>query len=82
MYRKLGEFDKAVMMYEHALTNAEKLGSKECLATTYENLGMVYKCRGELDDARKMWVEAIRLYDNLKSPRAVQARELLLHIDQ
>ena len=54
-------------MYRKALIIYEQLGSKEGMANQYGNLGIVFKMRGDLDEAEAMYRKALIIYEQLES---------------
>ncbi len=63
MYTATGEFSKARNYYERALEiEKEQLGSNHVeVATSYNNLGMVYRYAGEFAKAKEYYERALEI---------------------
>jgi tetratricopeptide (TPR) repeat protein len=48
-------------MQKKSLAIAEKLGSREGMASAYGNLGLIYQTRGELDRAEEMQKKSLAI---------------------
>ncbi len=48
-------------MYRKALEHNEALGNKEGMAINYANLGILYKARGDLEQAEAMFSKALEI---------------------
>jgi hypothetical protein len=65
-------------MLRKSLEINEKLGRLEGMANQYGNLGAVAKERGDLVEARKLWIKARDLFEKIGMPHKVaQAQRLL-----
>ena len=50
-FEKNGQYDKAIVNYQQALTLFRKLGKEDRIATTLASIGTVYFTRGQYDKA-------------------------------
>ena len=59
-------------MYRKGLEIDEKLGRLEGMASKYGNLGLVFRTRGDLEEARKLWTKARDLYAKIGIPHMIE----------
>ena len=64
---QLGLFDKAITLYEKSLTIYESCGTEELkhLASVYQNLGICYHSKGDIEKSRSYYDGAERIYQKL-----------------
>jgi Flp pilus assembly protein TadD len=61
----------------------EALGHKEGMANNYVNLGIVYRIRGDLEEAEAMYRKALTLFQEIRAaPQVKQVQELLLTLHE
>ncbi len=70
--------DKAEQMHRRALEIDEQLGRREGMAIAHRNLGEIYKARGELDEARRLWALARDLFSGVGVVSQVEQTQGLL----
>ena len=58
---RVGELDAAVAAFNTVLALGERHSDKEAIAAAYNNLGIVYQTRGELDQAIEFHQKALKL---------------------
>lgn len=61
----VGDLDQAEQMHRKSLEIDEKLGRLEGVATSYGNLGLIYRTRGDLDRAEEMLRKSLEIHENL-----------------
>lgn len=67
LYRRFGDFSSAIYLYENALDVSEKIGSKEWMATTLNNLSLIYQKLGSEEKALELLLQSVRIREELKS---------------
>ena len=58
-----------------ALEIDKKIGRLEGQAIRYQNLGLVYEQRGDVEKAREYWEKALELYKKIGMPHMVEKVE-------
>ena len=69
--RDAGHDERALPLYEEAVTLGREEGDSSLLAHTVRHLGDLHRSAGRLDDANRCYSEAISLYRTLASPPAL-----------
>lgn len=60
-YQKLGDTDKALKLYQEALTLARALGNRRNLATLYGNISTIYYSARQYSNAQELLTMALKL---------------------
>ena len=65
MYGSLGEYNQAKELHEKALVIGKKIFGDDHadVATSYNNLALVYNSLGEYDPAKELLEKALRIYE-------------------
>ena len=67
--------DRAEEALLKSLKLHEELGSKEGIASNYDDLGVIYEARGELDQAQEALLKALDLFEAVgATPRVEQTK--------
>jgi tetratricopeptide (TPR) repeat protein len=75
MHRLLNRNEQALAYFQEALECWQKLAIPDREAMTWANMGDVCKGRGDLSRAIRCHEQALALYRQLKSPKAIEALE-------
>ncbi|MEL6653761.1 MAG: tetratricopeptide repeat protein, partial [Bacteroidota bacterium] len=65
IYRLMGDYSRAIHAHERALDIREEEKDLAGIAFSYHNLGLIYQSAGLLDDAERLYDQAICLKDSL-----------------
>lgn len=76
-YRLQGKLRKAVEFHRKAIAMGRGLGRKEDVAFNYGNLGVISALEGKITEAKNYWKISIKLFRELKHPKAQQLQSLL-----
>ncbi|TRX54771.1 tetratricopeptide repeat protein [Fulvivirga sp. M361] len=68
VYRKLGDFEKALRYALKSQKLAERLGNQKALANNYNNIAIIYKRLGNLEKAKEFYWKALHLNEELNRP--------------
>lgn len=68
---------KALEMYDKSLDICKNLFDKECMATNYKNLGIVYAVKNDKQQASVYWKESHTLFKQINNPEAEEVQKLL-----
>lgn len=68
VYRKVGDFEKALRYALKSQQLAEWLGEKKTLANNYNNIAIIYKRLGDLEKSKDFYWKAVRLNKALERP--------------
>jgi tetratricopeptide (TPR) repeat protein len=66
-----GEFDLGLDSYKKSLTIAEKFGHKHLIASSLNNMGIIYDRKGELEPALENYEKSLRIREELGTKRAI-----------
>ena len=79
---QLGLYDQAISLYEKSLSIYEAAGNQELkhLATVYQNLGICYSAKGDIEKARTYYENADRIFQRLKMSDQVAYEILLINL--
>ncbi|MEM7346587.1 MAG: tetratricopeptide repeat protein [Chloroflexota bacterium] len=81
-YRDLGQYDKALDFYQQAGAIAVEIGYIKGYATQLQNMGLLYRYAfGDSEKAKALWLEALSLYEPMKSPYAEDVRRYLADLE-
>ena len=69
--------EKAIGYYEQALAIAREIGDRRGEGAGLGNLGLAYKNLGQVEKACVLWREALKIYEEIKSPDVKWVRGLL-----
>lgn len=84
VYHALGQSEEAILYLEQGLQIARELGDALNEALRLYDLGCVYSNRAQVDRARHCWIQALRIFEQVKSPQAavVQGRLAALQTEE
>jgi tetratricopeptide (TPR) repeat protein len=77
IHHRLGSHRRAITCYERSLDLCRELADRFNEAVTLDNLGDVHRSAGDLDAARWAWAQAVRTFDEIGHPGAVQVHAKL-----
>ena len=66
VYRKVGDFEKALRYALKSQRLAERLGEKKAIANNYNNIAIIYKRLGDLEKSKDFYGKALHLNKELK----------------
>ncbi len=71
VYRELGQDETAERTFAEAFATFQDadLSAQDVVATTLNNLGLIYRARGEIDRALTVYRQALELWRQLQEPR-------------
>ena len=65
-----GDYAEARRLYQESLKIAEELGDKSGIAISVGQLGRIAKLEGDYATAVQLWVVALGIFEELRSPKA------------
>jgi tetratricopeptide (TPR) repeat protein len=71
VYRRLGEYDRAIECHRQAFARAEAIGHKGWMGASANGIGSIYNMRGEDDLAIEQYELTLRLSEEIKLQRGV-----------
>lgn len=80
IYRDIGNFKKAVKYHEHALKIALETGDRKHEGVWLFNLGVDHQFIGDLEKSHEYEIQALAIFEDIKSPLAGNARNGLLKL--
>lgn len=80
-YRTLGQVDESTAFYEEALIIANEVGDRQNEGIWLGHLGNIYHTLAQTDKARVYLQQALAIFEEIRSPYANYARELLAALD-
>jgi DNA-binding SARP family transcriptional activator/Flp pilus assembly protein TadD len=75
--RASGRFGEALVCHERALEQAREISDREQEAWSLDGMAAVRERTGDVAGARRLWAEALVIYDELGMPEAAVVRERL-----
>jgi DNA-binding SARP family transcriptional activator len=82
IHHRLGSHRRAITCYERSLELSRELADRFNEAGTLDHLGDVHRSAGDMDAARWAWAQALRTFDEIGHPGAVQVRAKLGGLDR
>jgi tetratricopeptide (TPR) repeat protein len=76
-HRQLGQYDQAILCFEQGLAINRVLGARYWEAHTLDQIGDLYRLKGERDRAATAWGEAATIFEHLRHPEATAVRAKL-----
>ncbi len=70
VYRRMGEWERAIETYERSLEIKERVGDVHGMATTWTNLGLAYLQTDRSEEARPLFARAYLTLSRMGSPDA------------
>ena len=77
IHHQLGNHDSSIAYYQHAIGILRDLGDRLDEADTLSRLGDVLHGSGDTEAARRAWLDALRIYDEIDHPDAGELRAKL-----
>ena len=81
-YADLGEVWRAIEYYETALEVAREIGHRCNEGIWLDNLGLLAEEQGDLARARKLWEQALRIFEDIEDPYAERVRDWLAALEE
>jgi len=77
IHHQLGNHDSSIAYYRHAIEILRDLGDRLDEADTLSRLGDVLHGSGDTEAARRAWLDALHIYDEIDHPNADELRAKL-----
>ena len=75
-----GQVERAIEFYQQALAISKEIGDRRAEGSHLGNLGNAYAALGQVGRAIECMAAALAIFEEIKSPHAAQARELLAQL--
>ena len=76
----LGESRQAIDLYEQTLVVARDSGDRRAEGGALANIGLARKQLGDLGETRRLWMQALRIFETLGAPDAAKVRRWLTEL--
>ena len=77
IHHRLGHYQQAIAYYERSIELCRELADRYDEAETLVNLGDVYESAGDLVQARRAWLQALRIFEEIDHPDSDKVRAKL-----
>jgi len=74
--------ENAIEYHTRALAVARETGDRRDEGNQLGNLGLAYRDLGQVKKAREVWKQALRIFEEIKSPHAERVRSLLESLEK